>query len=89
MEKDHVLVRGRVKIEAIVRRALPAAEFEGKRSVFGNPVVQIAKPMLPPLPDLRMIFHDGILIDGKREEEVGVKMQYAGFHCLVEVQIAF
>jgi hypothetical protein len=80
MKEHHVLVRGGIEVEAIVRRAFPAAKFRSERSVLGDPAIQIAEPILAPLPDLRMIFHDGILVDGKRKQEIGMKMLYAGFH---------
>jgi hypothetical protein len=36
--------------------------------------------MLPLCPDFGMVFHHGVLIDGKRKKKVGVKLLYVGFH---------
>jgi hypothetical protein len=95
VEKDHVLIGDGGGIKSIMRTSTPPAkltEYPGvlRNGVLRHPRIQVLEPMLPPRPDLGMILHNGILIDGKRKKEIRVKVKYVNVHLAsVKVHVAF
>src|SRR5215470_8190890 len=83
MEKHHVLIRLRMKIQATLRVSLPPAQPGRCLRIFWNnmsrdPKIQLFEPVLRLTPNLRVLLHYRDPVDRYGKQEICMQMDDFG-----------